>query len=291
MSSVSSDRWSEMSIHDLSLDGVANVEGNRYCVPVEPESIDSGGSDDAKHIPPEESPDEGPALADLVGEKPITDDGKSALKYGASRFERKRRIVAELLACGLDSLARRVASCGNNGFHCDRPHLCRLCHRRKRFDAKQRHADWLKEWKGHVLLALTMPLTREHPSVARKDVLDRYRTVRRRASFKNTVTQAFGGVHTVRDDNGGEFRAHLDLLCEARETSTIRTKLGNMWSDVGGGHVEATTVTTSSDGTYADAVEATTCYVVEKTGLSVSAQIDYALVRPDGANHWVTFMK
>lgn len=275
-----------MSIRSLPADAVDDVEPDGATVPVEPEG--SRSDDSSRHIPPDESPDDGPPLAELVGEQPITDDGKSALQYGASRYERKRRVVAELLSRGRDTLARRVASCQNNGFRCDRPHLCRLCHRSKRFDAKQRHAEWVKQWDGHVLVALTMPTTRDHPAVARTDVLDRFRTVRRRAEFKNTVGRAFGGAHTVRDDDTGGFRAHLDVVVCADETATVRSELAEVWGDVGGGHVEATAVTASSDGTYTDAVEATTCYVVEKTGLSVSAQTDYATVRPDGAQHWVT---
>ncbi|WP_436908455.1 hypothetical protein [Halosimplex marinum] len=145
----------------------------------------------------------------------------------------------------------------------------------------------MKQWDEHVLVALTMPTTRDHPAVARQDVLDRFQTIRRRAGFKNTVSRSFGGVHTVQDDAGG-FRAHLDMVVSAGETDTVRSELAEVWSDVGGGHVEATAVTASSDGTYADAVEATTCYVVEKTELSVSAQTDYATVRPDGAHHWVS---
>jgi hypothetical protein len=139
-----------------------------------------------------------------------------------------------------------------------------------------------------MLVALTMPTTWDHPAVARTDVLDRFQTARRRAGFKNTVSRAFGGVHIVRDDDTGGFRAHLDMIVCAGETARVRSELAEVWGDVGGGHVESTAVTASSDGTYADAVEATTCYVVEKTELSVSSQTDYALVRPDGEQHWVT---
>lgn len=270
------------------MDAVTGVEPDGATVSVEPEGIHSDRIDDTPHIPPDKSPDDGPALVEMIGEHPVTDDGKRALKYGASRYERKRRTVAELLARGRDTLARRVGSCGNNGFRCDRPHLCRLCHRHKRFDAKQRYAEWVKQWDGHVLVALTMPTTQDHPTVARTDVLDRFQTARRRAGFKNTVSRAFGGVHTVRDDDAGGFRAHLDVLVCADESTTVRSELAEVWGDAGGGRVEVTAVTASSDGTYAGAVEATTCYVVEKTVLSVSSQTDYATVRPDGAQHWVS---
>lgn len=272
-----------MSIRSLPADAVSQFEPDGATGPEEPETT----SQVDRHIPPDESPDDGPPLAELVGEHPVTDDSKSALQYGASRYEWKRRVVAELLSRGRDGLARRVASCRNNGFWCDRPHLCRLCLRSKRFDAKQRYAEWVRTWDGHVLVALTMPTTRKHPAVARHDVLDRFQTVRRRTGFKSTVRRAFGGVHTVEDDSSGEFRAHLDLLVCADETATVRSELADVWGDAGGGHVEVTAVTAPSDGTYADAVEATTCYVVEKTDLSVSAQTDYATVRPDG-QHWLS---
>lgn len=279
-----------MSIRSLPADAVTEIEPNGVAGSTAHGASVSGATDgdDSRHVPPDKSPDDGPPIAELVGAEPVTDDGKSALQYGASRYERKRRVVAELLDRGRDGLARRVSSCGNNGFRCDRPHLCRLCHRHKRFDAKQRYAGWVRTWDGHVLVALTMPETRSHPAVARTDVLDRFRTVRRRAGFKSTVSRAFGGVHTVRDDDTGEFRAHLDLLVCTDATATVRSELSAVWSDVGGGHVEMTAVTAPSDGTHADAVEATTCYVVEKTDLSVGAQTDYATVRPDGQQHWVT---
>jgi hypothetical protein len=132
-----------------------------------------------------------------------------------------------------------------------------------------------------------MSATWSHPGVARHDVLDRFQTVRRRVVFRDTANRAFGGVHTVYDDDAGGFRAHLDLLCDAQESAKVQSDLAAVWSDIGGGHVETTTVTAQSGATYADAVEATTCYVVEKTDLSVSAQTDYATLRPDGANHWV----
>lgn len=276
-----------MSIRSLPADAVSEIEPEGTTVPVEPMGV-GPQQEHSGELPLDESPDDGPPLSKLIADTPTTDDGKSALQYGSSRYERKRRMVAELLARGRDTVARRVASCGNNDYQCNKPHLCRLCHRAKRFDAKTRHASRVKRWENHMLIALTMPTTCEHPAVARTDVLDRFQTARRRSGFTEVVSGAFGGVHTVRDEERGEFRAHIDLLCDASETMRVRSELGDVWEDVGGGYVEATPVTAQSDGTHANAVEATTCYVVEKTDLSVSAQTDYATVRPDGSRHWLS---
>lgn len=276
-----------MSVQNLPANTVAGIEPDDASVRIESRGAESDRTADERHISPDESPDCGPPIAELVEKKPITDDGKRALQFGASRYRHKRRIVAELLARELETVARRVASCGNNEFRCQRPPICRICFRRKRFDAKKRHSEWIKSWDSHVLVALTMPNSWEHPGVARSKVANTFNDIRNRVKFTNTVDRAFGGIHTVRDNDCGGYRAHLDLLCEGHKTATIKSELTGVWSDVGGGYVEATPITSQSNGTYADAVEATTCYVVEKTELPVSAQIDYYQLRTDGANYWI----
>jgi len=53
---------------------------------------------------------------------------------------------------------------------------------------------------------------------------------RRRTQFTNIVNHAFGGIHTVKDGETGDFRAHLDIFCNASKTATIQSELSSVWA-------------------------------------------------------------
>lgn len=226
------------------------------------------------------------SLPELLDDPPQTEAAEKAVEYGGYIHSQQQRIVAGLLNRGHDTLAQRVASCGNlrenenRRFYCGHPRLCWRCRGKKGGEAQDKYSPSIREWDEHWYSYLTMGDVTETPIEARNELIDTWRLVRDRVAFQRAVSGAFGGVHVVETDEG--YRAHLDMISDVPlDSSSIYAD----WRDCGGGITESQPLGWDDSPSYGVAVIKTTAYVVEKTrDLSPEASVDYAL-STKGA-HW-----
>lgn len=226
------------------------------------------------------------SLHRLLEGPPQTEAANIAIEYGRYIHPRQQHIVVGLLNRGRDTLAQRVASCGNRRktehrkYYCDHPRLCWKCREKKGGEAQEKYSAPIREWDKHWYSYLTMGNVTETPVEARSEVIDTWRSFRDRVAFQRAVTGAFGGIHVVETDEG--YRAHLDMLTDTPlDSSSIYAD----WRDCGGGIAESQPLGWDDSPSYGVAVIRTTAYVVEKTrDLSPEASVNYAL-STKGA-HW-----